>query len=500
MPYPAESAEAHAAGATITGSGVARRRACRGLRYRSLRLSGGGRSNPPNLGVVDLDDAGVVTTVVRLMSSAVRRVRDSGDVLALAVMGVLGLLGGALAIAVAGGGTFAGGLARVVVLTIVVGLAMALQRRHPLVGGVPALAIAAIAVAIGQGLGFGVRDGLEASAGSLAATVVLGSAVAVVVLTLARMVWSLRTPVGRVLMVALLLGLALGARTMLIAPVADAIRMTTVPRTSVSRTTPSDLGLAHEDVTFVAEDGTSLSGWYIPSSNGAAVVLAHGSSASRSSVLPDAVVLARHGYGVLVFDARGQGRSSGRAMDLGWYGDSDLRGAVSLLAARDDVDPDRIGIVGISLGGEAAIGTAATDDRVRAVVADGAMYRRLGDWTPHHDEGPAGAWKDWLMFTTADLLSAARPPIALLEAVEAIVPRRVLLVASGAGDEIVAARQMQLAAPDTVEMWAVPEAGHTGELAARPAEWEAHVVGFLDVALAPSPVTSRGSIDRSEPG
>jgi uncharacterized protein len=45
-------------------------------------------------------------------------------------------------------------------------------------------------------------------------------------------------------------------------------------------------------------------------------------------------VLARHGYGVLLFDARGHGRSEGRAMDFGWFGDLDVSAAVSFLVAR----------------------------------------------------------------------------------------------------------------------------------------------------------------------
>ena len=47
----------------------------------------------------------------------------------------------------------------------------------------------------------------------------------------------------------------------------------------------------------------------------------------RSAVLDQAAVLARHGYGVLLYDARGMGRSGGRAMNFGWYGDRDLAAA-----------------------------------------------------------------------------------------------------------------------------------------------------------------------------
>ena len=96
-------------------------------------------------------------------------------------------------------------------------------------------------------------------------------------------------------------------------------------------------------------------------------------------MLDHAVVLARHGYGVLLYDARGMGRSGGRAMDFGWYGDRDVAAAVSFLASRPEVDPTKIGAVGLSMGGEEAVGAAALDQRIRAVVGEGVTNRTDAD-------------------------------------------------------------------------------------------------------------------------
>jgi dienelactone hydrolase len=105
-----------------------------------------------------------------------------------------------------------------------------------------------------------------------------------------------------------------------------------------------------------------LSGWYVQSSNRAAVVLLHGASSTRSNVLAQAEVLARRGNGVLLFDARGHGRSGGRAMEFGWNGELDTSAAVDYLAGRPDVDPTRVGAVGMSMGGEQVIGAMGLDD------------------------------------------------------------------------------------------------------------------------------------------
>lgn len=170
-----------------------------------------------------------------------------------------------------------------------------------------------------------------------------------------------------------------------------------VPRTGVGTTTPADRGLPYRDVEFRTGDGVRLSGWYVPSRAGAAVVLVHGAGSTRSSVLDHAVVLGRAGYGVLLFDARGHGRSGGRAMDFGWYGDADIAAAVTFLQAEPDVDDERIAAVGMSMGGEEAIGAAAGDARIKAVVAEGATNRSAGDKAWLSDEyGLRGALQEGL--------------------------------------------------------------------------------------------------------
>lgn len=64
-------------------------------------------------------------------------------------------------------------------------------------------------------------------------------------------------------------------------------------------------------------------------------------------------------------------------------------------------------------------------------------------------------------------------------------PRPVLLIAAGdVPDEQHAAKALRAAAPDSVQVWVVPGADHTGALQTAPQEWESRVIGFLDTALA----------------
>ena len=108
----------------------------------------------------------------------------------------------------------------------------------------------------------------------------------------------------------------------------------------------------------------------MPSTNGAAVVLRHGSGSTRNSTLDHAAFLAHAGYGVLLMDARGHGLSGGRINELGWHGPQDIRTGVDYLVQQADVTRG-IGILGLSMGGEEAINAAALDSRIAAVVAEG---------------------------------------------------------------------------------------------------------------------------------
>src|SRR4051812_23727539 len=63
------------------------------------------------------------------------------------------------------------------------------------------------------------------------------------------------------------------------------------------------------DVSFPARDGTRLQGWYAPGRNGGAVILMHGSHGTRASTESHLRMLARTGYAVLAYDARGHGAS-----------------------------------------------------------------------------------------------------------------------------------------------------------------------------------------------
>ena len=271
-------------------------------------------------------------------------------------------------------------------------------------------------------------------------------------------------------------------------PLTIAVYATNLPPGPLGPASPAGYGLAYRDVAFRTADGVRLSAWYVPPRNGAAVVLLPGAGSTRTVVLGQAAVLARHGYGTLLVDTRGHGRSGGRAMDFGWWGGRDITAAVSYLTRQPGVQAGKIAMRGESMGGEQAIAALGTDPRIRAVVAEGVTGLQGADhgWLPHGIDGALTRGMEWVMYTTAGLLSEAPRPVPLRDAI-AVGHRPVLIIAGGAiPDEPTAARWFQAASPATVRVWVVPNAGHTAALATQPRAWDEQVTSFLTAALNPA--------------
>jgi uncharacterized protein len=279
----------------------------------------------------------------------------------------------------------------------------------------------------------------------------------------------------------------LAAMSLVAFVVSPPVAATNVPRPPIGAT-PASVGLAYADVSLRTVDHVTLAGWYVPSTNGAALVLLHGAGSTRSDVVAHAAVLARHGFGVLMVDARGHGDSGGRAMDFGWQGDADIAAAIDFLTDRSDVSSDRIGVVGLSMGGEEAIGASGSNQLIRAVVAEGATARRASDkaWLTdrYGFRGFVQVQLEHVQDWVTDVLTRAPPPTPLRAAVERSAARYLLVTAGNVGDEGHAAAHLRAAAPDRVEVWTVPHADHTGGLGTAPEAWEARVSTFLTDALA----------------
>jgi len=262
-------------------------------------------------------------------------------------------------------------------------------------------------------------------------------------------------------------------------PFSMGLMATHAPRWAIQE---ASLGIPHEEVAIETADGRELSAWYVPSTNRTAVLLSHGSGGSRERVAAHVRMLARHGYGVLALDNPGNGESEGHSNGLGDNAQPALDTAIAWLARRPDVDPRRIAAFGSSLGAEVLLQAAAREPRLRAVVADGPARPR--DAQRAGDPGLAERVVAELGLQAVRGVSGMRESPSLVGIMPRIAPRPVLLIAGGgAANEIPTNRSYRDAGGSTVQLWELPDTGHTAGLRTHPAEYERRTTTFLHHAL-----------------
>ncbi len=122
---------------------------------------------------------------------------------------------------------------------------------------------------------------------------------------------------------------------------------------------PYSVDLAFEDLEFVAADGVSLHGWWIPHPEPAgAVLFCHGNAGNVSSLLARIESFNKLGLSVLAFDYRGFGLSDGSPSEVGTYMDAEA--AWHHLVDKVGIPADKILVSGLSLGGPLAAHLAST--------------------------------------------------------------------------------------------------------------------------------------------
>ncbi|HRQ36899.1 MAG TPA: alpha/beta fold hydrolase [Chloroflexota bacterium] len=252
---------------------------------------------------------------------------------------------------------------------------------------------------------------------------------------------------------------------------------------------PADLTLPVTDITFSGGDGLTMTGWYVPSQNGAVVILLHGYGADRTGMAWHAGQLYAAGYGVLLYDERASGESEGEHRSYGWQDPADVAGALRYLQSQSDVDPDRIGVGGCSMGAQIALQSAAIFPDIQAVWADGPSVIRARD-VPFSSHPilllvrPSYYLVDWLMARRLDMAL----PSAMIDQIDDIAPRPIMLVAGGTprplyGAEAIIQERYASYAGENATVWVIEEAFHCDGPVYRPDEYATRMIDFFDTAL-----------------
>jgi len=252
--------------------------------------------------------------------------------------------------------------------------------------------------------------------------------------------------------------------------------------------TPKDYNLPFEDITITNPDGQKIVAWFIPSENGAVIIMQHGYKSTRSELLNEAEMMHRHGYGVLVTSIRAHDYSEGELITLGKYEVNDMEAWYQYLLTRNDIDPEKIGIIGNSYGGMLSIQFASQNQNIKAVVANSA-FSSINDTVAtsvkHFTGLPEFPFVPLIVFWAEQSTGIKMEEIDATQWIPLISPRPVFLMQGGA-DTVVSPNSGQLlydAAKEPKELWFDPALGHVEFDTERAEEYEARVVAFFDKYL-----------------
>jgi pimeloyl-ACP methyl ester carboxylesterase len=246
-------------------------------------------------------------------------------------------------------------------------------------------------------------------------------------------------------------------------------------------------------VDFNASDLGVRHGWFFPGLRGApTIVLCHGYGSSRGELLTLVSALQDHQYNVFLFDFAAHGANEG-ITTFGYRETDELRAAVDVLAARNDIDPGRFGLWGYNLGAYAALREAENDRRVRALVLD-SVYDEPKQMVKVEVERtglggfPLMVRSAQLSFTWLNYKYRADPPISEKMKTLAGVPK-LFIEASDDPELAEITREMFLKAPEPREQAMIPHGNFAGLDDKDKREYENRVVSFFLLKL---PATGGG--------
>jgi uncharacterized protein len=233
---------------------------------------------------------------------------------------------------------------------------------------------------------------------------------------------------------------------------------------------PSELGVVAEEVTFSADGGPLLHGWWFPAVGEVrgTVVYCHGNRGHLGFHVDWVKWLPSHGYQVLLFDYRGYGKSDGQPTRAGTV--CDAIAAIDFALARD---AKRVVVYGHSLGGAIAISAVAQRSQVRGVIAESTF--------PSYRAAACGR-VPWLGSVLQFLVSNGEDPEDVLDR----IPPRPLLVIHGDEDGIVPLSVgLQLFERAAVPkcLYVVAGSGHRTPWVREGARFEARLVQFVEHAI-----------------
>ncbi len=248
-------------------------------------------------------------------------------------------------------------------------------------------------------------------------------------------------------------------------------------------------GVQPEGVVFEGRDGKPLGGWFVPAPPWVekpwpTVMLVYGYGGFKEQMAGYAKTIHEGGFATFMFDMVGSGLRRGEPVTFGYKERWNMLDAAQYLRTRPDVDAERIGALGISMGAATALLAAAEDPGIKAIVSDSSYADLQGMVQPgvRAFVGSRALFLAPLIVRYAEtMLGMKSNEIRPAEAAAALGDRPLLII-HGDCDTLTdpnSAQRLYNAASGPKEMWVVPECGHAYAPVVAPEEYKQRVNKFF---------------------
>jgi dipeptidyl aminopeptidase/acylaminoacyl peptidase len=242
------------------------------------------------------------------------------------------------------------------------------------------------------------------------------------------------------------------------------------------------------DLTLVTDDGLTLAAtyWEGRTADAPAVLLLHGNGASRMQTADNAAWLAAKGYAALAIDFRGNGASAPSTHSFGLRESRDALAAFEWLRRKQH--GARVGVIGISMGGAAALlgddGPLPADALVLQAVYPDIRHAIRNRMASMLSRVPAIAIEPLLSYQSRLRFGVWPSRLSPIDAL-ARYPGPVLVI-GGASDPFTPpdeTRRMYDAVRGARTLWLVPGESHEGISDLRSAEYRERVLSFFEQTI-----------------
>ena len=247
------------------------------------------------------------------------------------------------------------------------------------------------------------------------------------------------------------------------------LRLFRVPRI-LHHLTPEKSGIPYKEIKFPTKNNCYLYGWWMPSQNESShpaptLILVHGWGRNAGYMLPYIKKLYTFGYNLLAFDLRSHGNSDSDKHPNMLQFSEDIRAATEFVLKQGGSKSGKIGVIGMSVGGSAAIHAATSDNRIKSVVTIGAFANPV-DIMRHQFQ------KKHIPFSPLMWLPMKYFQFKMGEKFKQIAPENIIkttkaniLLIHGSDDKIVPVEHGEklknAANSETTKLWVVSGKGHS---------------------------------------